>query len=151
MKRERGHAIIELAVCAAVMVSFVAGTFQFGYTFYVYNQLVTAVGNGGRYAAQRTYRTATEQDIEKGRVAIRNMVVFGDARPAADAMPVVSHLSPEQVDVKWIPGEGGAPAAVHVAIRDFTVDAVFKSFTFSGRPGVEFPYVGRYAPGEREP
>ena len=24
-------------------------------------------------------------------------------------------------------------------------------FTFDGRPSIEFPYVGRYAPSEREP
>ena len=151
MKRERGHAMLELAVSAAVMVSFLAGTFQFGYTFYVYNQLVTAVGNGGRYAAMRTYRAASEQDIEKGRAAIRNMVVYGDSRPAGGAVPVVANFSPDQVDVEWTKGESGAPEWVSVSIREFTVDAVFAKFTFRGRPGVEFPFVGRYAPTEHEP
>jgi hypothetical protein len=28
---------------------------------------------------------------------------------------------------------------------------VFKTISLEGRPGVEFPFVGRYAPGEREP
>jgi hypothetical protein len=42
---QRGHAMLELAASAAVMVACLGGTFQFGYTFYVYNQLVTAVGN----------------------------------------------------------------------------------------------------------
>ena len=51
--------MIELAVSAAVMVSCLGGTVQFGYTFYIYNELVTAVGNGGRYAAMRTYRAAS--------------------------------------------------------------------------------------------
>ena len=139
-RRERGHAMLELAVSAAVMVSFLAGTFQFGYTFFVYNQLVTAVGNGGRYAAMRTYRA---EDVEKGNQAIRNMVVYGDAQPAADATPAVANLRPEQVDVRWVMGESGAPSAVGVSIRNFTVNAVFKSFTFTGRPGVEFPYVGK--------
>jgi len=59
MKRQRGHAMLELAISSAVMISCLAGTFQFGYTFYVYNQLVTAVGNGGRYAAMRTYHPQT--------------------------------------------------------------------------------------------
>ena len=81
-QNQRGHAMIELAVSAGVMVACLAGTVQFGYTFYVYNQLVTAVGNGGRYAAMRTYRASVPSDIEKGRAAIRNMVVFGDSRPA---------------------------------------------------------------------
>ncbi len=150
MKQERGHAMVELAVSAMVMVSCLAGTFQFGYTFYVYNQLVTAVGNGGRYAAIRTYRAAAEQDVEKGKQAIRNMVVYGDAQPAADAAPVVANLMPEQVDVRWVMGSAGAPEAVNVSIRNFTVNAVFKSFTFSGRPGVEFPYLGKYAPSGHE-
>jgi Flp pilus assembly protein TadG len=96
---QRGHAMIELAVSAAVMMSCVAGTVQFGYTFYIYNELVTAVGNGGRYAAIRTYRSAGQSDIEKGKAAIRNMVAFGDSRPAPDALPQVANLKPEQVRV----------------------------------------------------
>lgn len=150
-ERQRGHAMLELAASLGVMVSFLAGTFQFGYTFYVYNQLVTAVGNGGRYAAMRTYRAATAQDLEKGDQAIRNMVVYGDARPAPEAVPVVANLTPEQVEVHWIIGAAGAPEAVAVSIRNFRVNAVFKAFTFSGRPGVEFPYLGKYAPSEGEP
>ena len=55
-KHQKGHAMLELAISAGVLVTCLAGTFQFGYTFYVYNQLVSAVGNGARYAAQRTYR-----------------------------------------------------------------------------------------------
>ena len=84
---QRGHAMIELAVSAGVMVACLAGTVQFGYTFYIYNQLVTAVGNGGRYAAMRTYRAASPRDIEKGKTAIRNMVAYGDTRPAPNALP----------------------------------------------------------------
>ena len=151
MRSERGHAMLELAVSAAVMISFLAGTFQFGYTFHVYNQLVTAVGNGGRYAAMRTYRAATPQDVEKGKAAIRNMVVYGDARPAPDAAPVVPNLKPEQVDVQWVMDGTGSPSGVAVSISNYTIDAVFKAFPFHGRPGVEFPYVGHYAPSENEP
>jgi hypothetical protein len=142
--------MIELAVCAGVMVTCLMGTFQFGYTFYMYNQLVTAVGNGGRYAAQRTYRAATEEDLKKGEAAIRSMVVYGDARPTPDATPVVPRLNPEQVEVRWIKNGDGKPVAVDVAVRGFTIDAIFKAFTFDGRPSVEFPYVGRYAPAESE-
>jgi Flp pilus assembly protein TadG len=143
--------MLELAVSAAVMVSCLVATFQFGYTFYVYNQLVTAVGNGGRYAAIRTYRSATDQDIEKGRTAVRNMVVYGDAQPVTGAAPAVPKLAPEQVEVRWVTDASGAPSAVDISIRSFPVDAVFTTFTFTGRPGVEFPFVGRYAPSEREP
>jgi Flp pilus assembly protein TadG len=140
--RQRGHAMLELAVSAGVMISCLAGTFQFGYTFYAYNQLVTAVGNGGRYAAMRTYHGGSDADVEHDRRAIQNMVVYGDPNPATDAAPVLSKLTPEQVDVKWVMDDKGTPSAVDVAIREYSVDAVFKTFTFSGRPGVEFPYFG---------
>ena len=149
-KTSAGHAIIELAVSAGVMVTCLMGTFQFGYTFYMYNQLVTAVGNGARYAAQRTYRAAAEEDVKRGDAAIRNMVVYGDSRPVPDATPVVPRLTPDQVEVHWVKNGDGKPAAVDVTIRGYTIDAIFKAFTFDGRPAVEFPYVGRYAPAESE-
>ncbi len=141
-RNQRGHAMLELAVSAGVMISCLAGTFQFGYTFYVYNQLVTAIGNGGRYAAMRTYHGGSEADVERDRRAIRNMVVYGDPEPGIEAAPVLAKLTPEQVDVKWVMDDHGAPSAVNVAIHEYSVDAVFKTFTFSGRPGVEFPYIG---------
>lgn len=151
-RRQRGHAMLELAVSAAVMVACLAGTVQFGYTFYIYNQLVTAVGNGGRYAAMRTYRAASPRDIEKGKAAIRNMVVYGDARPEQNTPPQVANLRPEQVRVEWVPDESGAhPGAVSVTIADYTVDAVFGLVRFTGRPAVEYPFVGRFAPSENEP
>lgn len=149
--RQRGHAMIELAVSAAVMVSCLGGTVQFGYTFYIYNELVSAVGNGGRYAALRTYRSASPADIEKGKLAIRNMVVYGDAHPSPGTPPQVANLRPEQVRVDWIKDESGdKPAFVDVSIADYAVDAAFGMFRFTGRPAVEFPFVGRFAPSESE-
>lgn len=149
--KQKGHAMLELAISAGVLVTCLAGTFQFGYTFYIYNQLVSAVGNGARYAAQRTYRSATPDDIDRGRAAIRNMVVYGDAQPSTDASPSVAGLKPEQVKVEWVASKDGAPQAVDVSIHDYTVDAIFRAYTFDGKPFVEFPFIGRYAPGEREP
>jgi Flp pilus assembly protein TadG len=144
--------MLELALSASVMISALAGTFQFGYTFYVYNQLVTAVGNGGRYAAMRTYRAASDGDLEKGRTAIRNMVIFGDARPAADASPIVPNLKPENVRVEWVSAENvEGPVAVDVAITGYEVHALFGTVKLDGKPAVEFPFVGRYAPQEPEP
>jgi len=144
--------MIELAISAAVMVSCLGGTVQFGYTFYIYNELVSAVGNGGRYAAMRTYRSASPAAIEKGKAAIRNMVVYGDARPAPGTPPQVANLRPEQVRVDWIKDESGdKPGFVDVSIADYTVDAAFGMFRFTGRPAVEYPFVGRYAPSESEP
>lgn len=131
-RNQRGHAMLELAICAGVMVACLSGTFQFGYTFYVYNQLLSAVGNGGRYASIRP-RTA---DDEADKAAIRNMVVFGESRPSPNAVPVVRNLKPEQVDVTF------AEDSVRVGIREFAVDAVFAGFPLAGKPVVEFPVLG---------
>lgn len=153
--------MIELAFSAGVMIACLAGTFQFGYTFYVYDELVSAVGNGARYAASRTYRAASPADIEKGKEAIRNLVVYGDSRPSPDAEPVTPNLKPENVQVSWVAADttagektgagNGAPAAVNVTIVQYPVGAMFGSFTFDRRPMAEFPFVGRYAPSESEP
>jgi Flp pilus assembly protein TadG len=149
---QRGHAMVELAVCAGVMVACLAGTFQFGYTFYVYNQLVSAVGSGARYASARTYRAANQADVEKGKEAIRNMVVYGDPHPDASAVPVVPGLKTDEIEVKWkfADNKPGAPEFVDVRVQRHPVNAIFGSFTFAGRPTVEFPYLGPYAPSESE-
>jgi len=147
----RGHAVLELALSAGVMVTILGGAFQFGYSFYIYNQLVTAVGNGARYAAQRTYRAATPEDVEKGRAAIQNMVVYGDSRPESDAQPAIPHLRPEDVRVEWVDGQNGAPEAVSVRITAYKVNALFGEVNLTGKPAVEFPFVGRFAPEESEP
>jgi hypothetical protein len=136
MKRrnQKGHAMVELAISAGVMVTCLGGTFQFGYTFYVYNQLVSAVGNGARYASVRPQSSDEESD----KAAIRNMVVYGESKPSPEAIPAVRNLRPEQVEVEYLQGR----KAVRVAIQGYKVDAVFAEFEFSGRPGVEFPVLG---------
>jgi Flp pilus assembly protein TadG len=133
-KSQKGHAMVELAISAGVMVTCLGGTFQFGYTFYVYNQLVSAVGDGARYASVRPQSSDPEVD----RAAVRNMVVYGESRPGPGAIPSVRNLTPEQVEVEYMPDR----SAVRVAIHGYKVDAVFGEFEFSGRPAVEFPVVG---------
>ncbi len=131
---QRGHAMLELAISAGVMVACLTGTFQFGYTFYIYNQLVTATGNGARYAAMRPRTTDSEAD----KAAIRNMVAYGEPRPAAEAVPVVNGLKPEHVAVTY----DDAARTVRVSIDDYKVNAIITTFDFAGRPTVEFPYIG---------
>ena len=149
-RRQRGHLMIELGISAGVLVTALAGAFQYGYIFYSYNQLVTAVGNGARYAAQRPYRSATPEDIEKGRLAIRNMVAYGNPHPSGDERPVAPGLKPENVKIEWVMSDDGAPVAVDIAITGFEVNAVFGSMKLEGKPAVEFPYFGTYAPQESE-
>ena len=149
-KWQRGHAMLELAVAISMMTTVLIGTVQFGYAFYAYNQLVTAVGEGARYAAQRTYRSASEDDLRRGAEAVRNMVIYGNPHPAADAQPVIPGLQTENIEVTWKQKGGAAPEFVGVSVRHFAMNAVFRSFTFDQKPAVEYPFVGRFAPQEKE-
>ena len=55
----KGNAMLEFALATGILLPAFVGTFQFGYTFYVYNNLDTAVRGGARYASmQSTQRQA---------------------------------------------------------------------------------------------
>jgi hypothetical protein len=79
------------------------------------------------------------------------MVVYGASTPASGAKPVVLGLAPSHVNVTYTLGANGVPVKVAVNVSNFTIDAVFKTYTFQGKPYVEYPFTGRYAPNESEP
>lgn len=150
--RQRGNAFIEFALAAGILLPVMAGTFQFGYTFYTYNLLQAAVSNGGRYAAYRTYRAgAGEADVEKFRLAVQNMTVYGTPTPGSGAVPVVKGLKPSDIEVTFTLTPTQVPVAVTVRVKSFSVEAIFGRYTFNGYPAYTVPFLGRYAPEEFEP
>ena len=52
LARREGNALVEFALSAPLIFTVLVGTFQFGYAFYVYNQLQVSVRSGVRYASQ---------------------------------------------------------------------------------------------------
>lgn len=160
LKDERGHAMLEFGVASALLVGCLAGTWQFGYSFYVYNQLQSAINNGGMYAAMRTYRSQGTSDITTGKTKIKNMAVYGTPNPGTGAQPVVRGLTTSNIDVTYTLDSVTStttgityeiPTAVTVSVTNFSVNAIFKTFTFTGKPSVTYPYLGRFAPNESEP
>lgn len=150
--RRRGNAFIEFALAAGILLPVMMGSFQFGYTFYTYNLLQSAVSNGGRHAAYRTYRCkAGSTDINKFRLAVQNMTVYGSPGPLSNAVPVVKGLKPSDIEVTFTLTATQVPTAVTVRVRSFAVSAIFGKFTFKGYPTYTVPYLGRYAPEESEP
>lgn len=150
--RRRGNAFIEFALAAGLLLPVMMGTFQFGYTFYTYNLLQSAVSNGGRYAAYRTYRSASGQtDVNKFRLAVQNMTVYGSPYPASNSVAVVKGLKPADIDVLFTLTATQIPTGVTVRVNSYTVDGVFGKYTFTGYPTFTMPYLGRYAPEESEP
>jgi Flp pilus assembly protein TadG len=153
MKRRsrRGSAILEFALAAIVLFPCVGATFQFGYSFYVYNQLESAISSGARYASMRTYRSLNgDADYAKIQAAVKNVVVYGN--PTGSGTGQVPGLTTGNVAVAFSPRTAGTiPNTVTVSISSFAVNAVFKTYTLTGKPSVVLPYVGRYAPVEAEP
>jgi Flp pilus assembly protein TadG len=153
----RGNAMIEFALASLILFPIFLGTFQFGYTFYVYNLLCTQIRAGARYASMRTFNALS---IQKFKDATANMVVYGNPIPGQSPTGIIPGLSINQIDVEIKAADGTTnanssnfPVTVTVttsADAPFTVDAVFKTFSFSGHPSLQFPYTGQYAPAGTE-
>jgi Flp pilus assembly protein TadG len=142
-RSRRGNAIIEFALGATVLFPLFAGAFQFGYTFYVYNNLNTAIRGGARYASLRSYDSATSTPSTGFSTAVKNMVVYGNS--AGTGQPVAPGLTVDNVQVSPVMS-GAVPGAMTVQITGYTVDAVFTKFTFNAKPSATFPYTGTPAP-----
>lgn len=139
----RGNAIIEFALSFAVLFPVLAGAYQFGYAFFLYNEMQTAVRAGARYASLLTYNSATEVPVDDYAGAVQNMTVFGN--PAGGAEPVVPALGPSNISVR-VTFADGIPDAVTVGVVNYRQGAVFDVLDFNTKPHVTVPYVGRWDP-----
>ena len=148
----RGNAMLEFALASLVLIPIFLGTFQFGYTFYVYNLLCTQVRAGARYASMKKFACQSGSEITAWKQNVRNMVRFGN--PDGSGTVIEPGLKDNEVDVQ-IKDKNDVdadafhvPAYVTVTTNGYIIDAAITSFTFSGKPILRFPYVGQYAPGE---
>lgn len=135
--RERGNGAIEFALGFSLLWACFSGVFQYGYSMYIYNSLQSAVTDGAAYASRATY-CAGKTTFED---AVKAMVVYGD--PAANSgLTTVPGLTTDKVDVTVTPA--AFPSTVTVRVINFTVNALFQSFTFSNKPAVTMMYLGTY-------
>jgi len=139
----RGNSILEFAIAAGVLVPAFAGTFQFGYTFFTYDKLDTAIRGGARYASMRSYDSSTSTPSTTFLTAVQNMVVYGNT--AGTGNPVAAGLKTANVQVLPVMN-GKVPRAMTVQITGYTVDAIFTRFTFNAKPSTTFSYTGTPAP-----
>jgi len=140
---EKGSATIEFALSFAFLFAVFTGVFQFGYAFYQYNYLESAVRAGARYASLRAYDSATSTPSAAYLTAVQNMVVYGS--PSGGGQPVTRGITPANVSVT-VTMERNVPRRVAVFIVNYQIDAVFTSMSLNGKPKTTFPYLGRYAP-----
>ena len=140
---KRGNALIEFALSFSFLFSVFAGVFQFGYVYYLYNNLESVVRGAARYASLRVYDSATSTPSAAFQTAVQNMVIYGD--PAGGGQPLAPGLTAENVTVT-VTMERNVPRKVSVAIANYQIDAVVASINLNGKPKITFPYMGRFAP-----
>jgi len=139
----RGNVILEFALSFGLLFSVFAGVFQFGHTFFLYNNLQSAVRAGARYASIETYESGSATPTSAYLAAVRNVVLYGD--PAGGSTPRLPGLRPEHIQVS-VTMDRGVPREITVAIDGYRIDAVVGSLTLNGKPRVTMPYMGRFAP-----
>src|SRR5437899_2149492 len=127
-RSRRGNAMIEFALAAPLAFTIMAGTFQFGYTFYVYNQLALAARAGVRHGSLIDYKGTSSACVAATQDTVKNMVVYGTPTPGASAVPVVRGLSKAKVNVSYNPDAKGVPTDVTVSFSGFSVNALFTTF-----------------------
>lgn len=134
---ERGNAIIEFALGFSILWALFVGVYQFGYAFAIYNQLQTAVSNASTLGSKMTYDTANTSQFT---TAVKNMVLYGST--TAGTRPIVTGLTSSNVSVN-VNASNSMPTNITVTINNFTLDAVFKTFTFNGKPSATMPFMGQ--------
>jgi len=142
-RRRRGNVIIEFAVTFPLLLAFLSGMYQFGYAFFVYNQLQSAVRTGARYGSTTDFDGGSGGSNFQGRV--RNVVVYGS--PTGGSVAHVKGLATSNVNVVWTADGAGIPQTITVSISNFSYYAVFRTFTAPNKPRATFLYLGQFISG----
>jgi Flp pilus assembly protein TadG len=147
----RGNAMVEFALGAGLLFALFIGAFQYGFTFYLYNELQAAVRNGARYGSMRPYKAQGASCIDKNKTMVQYATVYGvpsldSASLPSGSQPLVRGLTTDNVTVDYGTDASGVPYEVRVYVTNFTVNALFSSFTFNNKPFARAVFLGQYAP-----
>ena len=146
--RQRGNAMVEFALASVLLTTLFTATFQFGYTFYVYNSLVTAMRDATRYASLRALANNNDSTVPAAFAAdVKNMAIFGTITPLSNAQPIAPGLATSNIIVAVQFDAANSPRGVTVKINNYSLDAIFRTFTFNGKPALTMPYLGSYCSG----
>ena len=115
-RSERGTQLVELAIVLPVLVVMLGAAAEFGRFFYTYQTLAKATRTGARYLTTETANGKKDPTAE-------NLVVYGNE--AGTGKPVVSGLSPSQVQITRTGGTSAIPERVTVKIVGYTYVPLF--------------------------
>jgi Flp pilus assembly protein TadG len=136
--RSTGNAALEFALTFLVLWTLMAGAFRIGYSIYVYQALVTAVAGAGRYAARVDFDSPNHTFVAN----VQRMAVYG--APGGGNHAIAPQLAPANVSVTWNVDAKGVPLTITVSIVNYSLDALFQTFRWSGKPTVTVRFAGRY-------
>ena len=125
---ERGAALVEFAIGAAIFMTVTFGVLQFGVLLWTHNALTDAVRRGARYAINQcdpADGACTNSSTSVDRT--KNVVVFGTPNPAAGAQPVVKGLTTSNVQVSYS-GFGVNAGRVTVSVVNYNFSFVVALF-----------------------
>jgi hypothetical protein len=71
------------------------------------------------------------------------MVVYGNA--AGTGNPVAPGLATNNVQVVAVM-KGAIPSSITVQVTGYSIDALFRTISFNGKPSTTFAYTGTAAP-----
>lgn len=133
-----GNAVVEFALTFSLLWVLLGGCFKLGYSIYLYQSLLNAVAGAARYAARVDFDEPNHSFI----VSVKNMAVYGN--PAGGGAPLSPGLDASHVSVTWTYDAKSVPATITVGVTGYAVNAVFQSFTWSGKPSVTVRYAGSF-------
>jgi Flp pilus assembly protein TadG len=146
--RQGGNSIVEFALGAGLLMATFTGIFEFGFSFYIYDNLQTAVNNGAKYAALRAYEPTTNTPEACFLTAVRDMVAYGDPT-GTNTKPVAPGLAPDNVFLN-VTFTNRVPSQMTVGISSYTINSGIAKTTLTNKPQATYPYLGRYAEGDGE-
>lgn len=124
---ERGTQLVELAIVLPLLVLMLGAAAEFGRFFYTYQTLAKATRTGARYLTTETATGKKDPTAE-------NLVVYGNE--AGTGTPVVSGLSPSQVQISRTGGTSAFPERVTVKIVSYTYEPLFDLGKLVGKPSL---------------
>ena len=137
----RGNVLVEFALGFSMVFALLSGVFQYGYSMYIYNGVEAAVTAAAMHAARANYDTR-DSSFD---TAVKNMAVYGNE--AGTGVILVPGLATSNITISRLPASG-VPRTITVKVGTLTVNAVFRKFTFTGKPSVTVLFSGEYFTSE---
>jgi len=135
---QRGNAMLELALGFSILWMMFIGIYQVGYSFYVYNVLMTAVSDAAELGSKLGYDRSSPDSYT---TALKNMVLYGDE--TAGTRVLVPNLTASNVNVNLSLDSAGMPRDVTVTITGYRIDALFSSYNLINKPRATTLYLGQ--------